>query len=331
VSTGGCMSTGGRPSIWVVGSTMIDMVAYVRAVPRPGETVVGERFELGFGGKGANQAVMAAALGADVSMVNCLGDDVFGSMTLDNFRSRGIDARHVVTAAGVSSGVAPIWVEPDGTNRIIVIPGANDRMTPQGAARAIGEADRMDLVIGQLEIPQAVTRAAFEAARARPAIRVLNPAPAAPIDPGLLKLTDWLVPNEIEFTALASHLGLARADATDATDATDAATLAGVEEAIGTRLVVTLGERGAVFRDASGKPCLVEPPSVHVVDTTGAGDAFVGAFAFGLALGWQVIDAVRLGCACAASSVERPGTQKSFPGVGDFSRVAAWAGVPAWW
>jgi len=185
-----------QPSIWVVGSTMVDLVSYARRLPERGETVVGERFALGFGGKGANQAVMASRLGARVSIVNCLGDDVFGEMTLENFRREGIDVTHVSRTPLAASGVAPIWVEPSGANRIIVVPGANGHILPEDAEQAVADAHTVDVVLGQLEIAQGVTTAAFAAARDRGAVTILNPAPAAALDPDLVAVTDWLVPNE---------------------------------------------------------------------------------------------------------------------------------------
>src|SRR6185437_10937359 len=172
------MSEERQPVVAVVGSLNVDLVVYTRRVPSPGETVIGERFQMGFGGKGANQAVMAARLGARVAMVGALGDDVYAGMTLDNLDRQGVDATHVARVAG-SSGVAPIWVEPDGTNRIIVVGGANDAVDPEAAAAAIGSMDRVDVVIGQLEIPQRVTLSAFRVSRERGAVTILNPAPAA--------------------------------------------------------------------------------------------------------------------------------------------------------
>jgi ribokinase len=281
-----------QPSIWVVGSTMVDLVSYAHRLPERGETVVGERFALGFGGKGANQAVMASRLGARVSIVNCLGDDVFGEMTLENFRREGIDVTHVTRTPLAASGVAPIWVEPSGANRIIVVPGANGHILPEDAARAVAEADTVDVVLGQLEIAQGVTTAAFAAARDRGAATILNPAPAAALDPGLVAVTDWLVPNELEAEALAPSLEALAA--------------------LGPRLVVTLGDRGAVLVRGDGSTRDVPAERVDAVDTTGAGDAFVGAFAFGLATGLAEEAAVSLGCACATASVLRPGTQASF-------------------
>ena len=151
------------PWIAVVGSLNIDLIAYVQRVPNAGETLIGDDFRMGFGGKGANQAVMAARLGARVSMVGALGDDVYADMTFANLDRQGVILSHVGRVEG-SSGVAPIWVEAGGQNRIIVVPGANDRVDPDAAARD-PVARGCQVVIGQLEIPQAVTVAAFRAAR----------------------------------------------------------------------------------------------------------------------------------------------------------------------
>jgi ribokinase len=297
------MSTERRePVIAVVGSLNIDLVAYAARVPAAGETVIGDRFVMGFGGKGANQAVMAARLGARVSMVGALGDDVYAGMTLENLARQDVDATHVARVAG-SSGVAPIWVEPDGTNRIIVVPGANSSVDPRAAAGALRSIGRVDAVIGQLEIPQPVTAEAFRAARDLGAVTVLNPAPAATLDDELVAGADWLIPNETEFAILA---GLDRVDPTD-----DAAFLAFARR-IGPRLAITLGSRGAAVVTEAGSVERVPAEPVTPVDTTGAGDAFVGAFAFGLAAGLDELAAVRLGIACASDSVTRPGTQSSF-------------------
>ena len=307
------IGSGRPPAVVVVWSMNIDLIAYARRAPGPGETVIGERFQSGFGGKGANQAVMARLLGADVSFVGALGDDLYATMTLDSFARLGVAAGGVMRVAG-SSGVAPIWVEADGTNRIIVVPGANDLVTPEHAATAVSAMARVDVAVGQFEIPQAATAAGFVAARARGAITVLNPAPAAPLSPDLLAVTDWLIPNEVEFGMLADSgaAGLR-------TDATDAAMVA-LAARTGARLVVTLGARGAALVNRDGTVTRVPAVPVNAVDTTGAGDAFVGAFAVGLALGLPELDAVRLGISCASDSVTRPGTQTSFP---DRERSAA--------
>ena len=289
------------PTVVVVGSTMIDLVAYASRFPKSGETLVGERFQMGFGGKGANQAVMARLLGAEVVMVNCLGNDPYGDMTLDNFAAFGIDTTNVYRIPG-ASGVAPIWVEPDGSNRIIIIPGANHELTAGQAARSVRRTPDAAVVVGQFEIPQEVTAAAFAAARETGATTVLNPAPAAPLSSDILELSDWLIPNEVEFETLTGR----------PPDSDHA--IAGFARETATRLVVTLGEDGAALVSPGfDRVERIPSPRVDPVDTTGAGDAFVGAFVVGLASGLGEHDAVRLGTACAADSVTRPGTQSSFP------------------
>jgi ribokinase len=294
------MTTDQTPArIAVVGSTMIDLVAFTERVPDAGETLVGRRFQMGFGGKGANQAVMASLLGAGVSMVNCLGDDAYGDMTVENFASFGIDTTHVHRTEGVS-GVAPIWVEGDGTNRIIIIPGANNALTPSQAGNAMRSLPDVSVVIGQLEIPQAVTAAAFITARERGVVTILNPAPAAELDRDLLKASSWMIPNEVEFAMLTG------------TDATHDAALASFTRDTGVRLLVTLGEEGVALVHVDGSVSRIPAQPVTAIDTTGAGDAFVGAFAYGLATGMDELDAIALGIACASDSVTRAGTQTSF-------------------
>lgn len=288
------------PSIAVVGSINVDMVAYADRVPGPGETVVGDRFEIGFGGKGANQAVMARLLGADVAMVGSLGDDTYAEMNRTNFDRLGIDSSHIVTVSG-TSGVAPIWVEADGTNRIIVVPGANAEVTAQQAAAAVEALPSVAVVLGQFEVPQEATLGAFIAAKRRGATTILNPAPAAELDRDLQAATDWLIPNEWEFLKLA---GTGSAD-DDAIRSFGADALP--------RLLVTLGEDGVIILTLNGDLQRIPAPAVAASDTTGAGDAFVGAFAYGLAAGLDETTSARLGVACAADSVTRPGTQASFP------------------
>ena len=296
---------------------MVDLITYGPRPPAAGETLFGDRFAMGTGGKGANQAVMCARLGADVTMVNAVGGDVFGTMTIDALRAEGIDVRHVARIDGASTGAAPIFVEPDGTNRIVVVPGANARMDPVVAATAVARAAVIDIVVGQLEIPQPVTAAAFRAARDRGAMTILNPAPAAAIAPDLLAATDWLVPNEVEVEHLAATLGI------PAGRPTDPATIQAIQAATGTGLVVTLGAAGAVGVGTDGSLVRVAAPVVDVVDTTGAGDAFVGGLAVALAGDADLERALRAACALASDSVRRPGTQTSFPTADAARRILA--------
>jgi ribokinase len=299
-------------AIVVVGSTMIDMMTYAERVPAAGETLVGDRFAQGFGGKGANQAVMASRLGARVAMVNCVGDDIFGEMILENLSREGVDVTSVNRVAGVSSGVAPIWVEADGTNRIIVVPGANDHVSPEQGRDAVEGAREVQLVLGQFEIPQESTASAFAAARRRGALTVLNPAPAAELSAALLEVTDWLIPNEVEFGNLAHACGVEGRIDDDAITTVAAKTTG--------RLVVTLGAAGAAVCE-NDRVTRVAAPPVLALDTTGAGDAFVGAFAYGIAHGLSAVAAAELGCRCAAVGVTRHGTQTSFPTVEELAEL----------
>jgi ribokinase len=309
------MSAGAAtPAILVVGSTMIDLIAYADVLPEDGQTIVGRRFAMGFGGKGANQAVAAARLGGRVAMVNCVGEDAYGEQTLENFEAQGVDTTFVRRVAG-SSGVAPIWVDGAGRNRIICVPAANDETSPALALEALG-AVRPAVVVAQFETPQATTAAVFAAARDAGATTVLNPAPAAPIEATVLAATDWLVPNEHEFALLGGAT-------LDGIVADEDARIAAFGAAHGVSLVVTLGGRGAAVLLPDGTVARVPAPSVTATDTTGAGDAFVGAFAVGLAAGWAALDAARLGCAFAADSVTRSGTQSSFATRDDAAAIRA--------
>lgn len=296
--------TPAAPVIVVVGSTMIDLVAYADRLPEPGETLVGTRFQEGFGGKGANQAVAAARFGAIVAMVNAVGDDPNGQAILANLVAQGVGTDDVAVVPG-TSGVAPIWVDGAGMNRIIVVPGTNAAVSPAAAAAAVRRI-RPAVVLGQFEIPQAATTAAFRAAREAGATTILNPAPGAPIEPDLLAASDWLVPNETEFALIGGG-------AMSGDEAMEAAAIDELGERLSASLVVTLGARGVALRPSGEPVSWIPAPAVGVVDTTGAGDAFVGAFGVGLALGWSPDAAAALGCAMASDSVTRPGTQASYP------------------
>jgi ribokinase len=288
--------------IVIVGSTMIDMVAYTDRVPEAGETIIGNKFVTGFGGKGANQAVMAKRFGGAVSMVNTLGNDVFGDSVLKNFHEQGVDTTYIARTEG-ASGVAPIWVEEDGTNRIIVIPGANNAMTPSQAKSALEGLKSYQIVIGQLEIPQTVTTQGFITAHERGAITILNPAPFAEISPELIAVSDWIIPNETEFAGIHPQ-GL---------EPTSDEIILELAATLKTRFAVTLGDKGAALTTLDGKVVRVRAPKVKAIDTTGAGDAFVGSFAYALSIGLPEVAALTLGCACASDSVTRLGTQSSYP------------------
>jgi ribokinase len=294
----------GQPRIVVVGSTMIDLVAFAERLPEAGETLVGTRFLQGFGGKGANQAVAAARFGAAVVIANAVGDDPNGRAIVANLVEQGVAVDDVTIAPG-TSGVAQIWVEGDGMNRIIIIPGTNRLVDGDRAESAIRRL-RPAVVVGQFEIPQATTSEAFAAAREVAATTILNPAPGAPVEPALLAATDWLVPNETEFVMIGGRPLTGQLD-------DQAAAIAAIGDDLAISLAVTLGERGVAVRPRGGPVAWIPAPTVRAVDTTGAGDAFVGAFAVGLGLGWSPAAAATLGCAAGADSVTRTGTQTSYP------------------
>jgi ribokinase len=293
-----------RPSIVVVGSLNVDLVAYADRLPEQGETLAGTRFLQGFGGKGANQAVMAARLGAAVTFVGAVGDDPNGRATLANLAAEDIATESVPIVAGTTTGVASIWVDGAGMNRIVIVPGANDAVDEDAAARTVVRA-RPAVVVGQFEIPAAATHRAFAAARMAGATTILNPAPGAPIAPDLLAVTDWVVPNETELVAIGG-------EPLTADETSDDAAIHDLADRLGVGLIVTHGELGAAIRGRDRAIVRIPSPPATAIDTTGAGDAFVGAFATGLALGWPATDAARLGCAAASDSVTRAGTQASF-------------------
>ncbi len=299
------MAEDGPPIVVVVGSINVDVVAYMARVPEPGETVIGGRSSVNVGGKGANQAVMAARLGAAVWLLARVGDDPNGEMALAGLAAEGIETGHVERVAG-PTGTAQIWVARDGTNRIVVIPGANATFLLDEVAISIAAIPMLAVAVGQLEIPQAATEAAFRAAHVSGAVTILNPAPALAITPGLLEASDWLIPNEVEFESLARANG-------GPADALSDAALAAFATLSGTRLVVTLGAGGAALVSPNGEVIRVPADPVTARDTTGAGDAFIGAFAYAIAAGLSEPVALALGVRCGSESVTRHGAQGSFP------------------
>lgn len=298
------------PRIAMVGSSNIDLIAYAPHLPQPGETLHGSRFEMGFGGKGANQAVMAAKLGAQVTVITKLGRDVYGAMTKANYEAVGIDTATLLYDADRASGVALILVdEGSGQNNIVIVGGANETLSLADVRAQAAAIEQANVLLCQLETPIAATKEAFMIARAAGVITILNPAPAAMLPHDLLQLTDWLIPNEVEASMLT---GGAVRTLEQAETAGRALQLSGPRG-----VVITLGERGAMLIDYDGAAQAVPVEAVKAVDTTGAGDAFVGGFATLLALGFSPFHAAQRACAIAAYSVQRTGTQKSFPSKAD--------------
>jgi ribokinase len=291
------------PRICVVGSSNIDLISRVPRLPKLGETIVGHSFHMGFGGKGANQAVMAARLGAQVTMVTKIGRDVFGEGTRRNYEEQGIATTYVMDDERFS-GVAPIFVDDSAQNFIVIIPGANLGLSPTDAHNAASVIHSADALICQLEVPVETTLEAFRVAKAKGVRTVLNPAPAAPLPDELLRLTDLCVPNETEAEALAGQA---------VTTVAQAGTAAKALMRRGPRtVIITLGDRGSLLAEDQTVE-LIPPVRVTAVDPTGAGDAYIGSLAVFLAEGLPMRDAVRRANAVAALSVTRVGTQVSFP------------------
>jgi ribokinase len=297
------------PRIAVVGSANTDLITFASAFPRPGETIFGTGFDLGFGGKGANQAVAARLCGSEVLMVAKVGKDLFGEATVKNFASLGIDTTHVRIIEGVPTGVAPIFVEPGGQNRIIVVKGANDQLTAADVDAAAADLRQVDTIILQFEIPLETVYHTVRFARANKIRCIVNPAPAVPASLADLTGADYFIPNETEAELITgrpvSTLEQAAACATDLLQR-------GFQ-----RVVITLGERGSLIASAAGH-VHVPPFPVTPVDSTGAGDAFIGSLAVFLAEGMPEKDALARANLYAALSTTRVGTQKSFPTRADF-------------
>jgi len=294
-----------KPKICVVGACNIDLISYVPRLPKMGETLHGTNFRMGFGGKGANQAIMAAKLGGEVTMITKLGKDVFGEKTLKNFKDWGVKTEHIHFTDKAFSGVAPIAVDPEGNNAIIIVTGANDYLTKEEIEAARKTIAESQILICQLEIPPEISLEAMRIAREEGTITILNPAPANPnLSDNYFILSDILCPNESETELLTDlHVGTLK-------EAETAARVL-IERGAG-KVILTLGERGSLL--VTGKSSEYIPvEKVKAFDTTGAGDAFLGSLAFFIANGKPVSDAVRRANTIAAISVQSPGTQTSFP------------------
>ncbi|MGA2030877.1 MAG: ribokinase [Thermoguttaceae bacterium] len=293
-----------KPRIVVVGSVNADMVIKSRRIPAPGETVTGGEFVMAAGGKGANQAVAAARLGAEVTLVAKVGQDALGDAAIEGYRKEGIRTDCIFRDPQQPTGVALIMVDQQGENLISVASGANHCLSPAEVDRAREFLRAADMLLVQLEIPmETVCHAAALAAEAGVPV-MLNPAPAAPLDDRLLRLVTWLTPNESETQRLT---GLAVADEASAALAAARLLAGGVRQ-----VVVTLGARGALLCHAGGAT-MIPGYRVEAVDSTAAGDAFNGALACALARGQSGEEAVRQAHLAAAFSVTRLGAQPSLP------------------
>ena len=305
-----------RPRIAVIGSANIDLTTFTSRFPKPGETIFGDSFDLGFGGKGANQAVASRLCGAEVFMIARVGSDLFGPATIENFKKQRIDATHVKQLQGVSSGVAPIFVEPNGQNRILVVKGANDRLMPADVEAAADTLKSVDCMVLQFEIPLETVYYSVRFAREKGIRCIVNPAPAQPVDLKALDGLDYFVPNESETETIT---GMPVRNLDDAKKCAEKLLTEGMK-----RVIITLGASGSLLasRDAMEH---VAPFQVKSIDSTGAGDAFIGSFAVFLGEGFPEREAVRRANLYAGLSTTSVGSQKSFY---DRSRYdAEWAAL----
>jgi ribokinase len=293
-----------QPWICVVGSINMDLVVRTPLLPVPGQTVLGGPFDTFAGGKGANQAVAAARSGGHVAMVACVGSDGYGTTLREGLAAEGIDVSNVYIRNGAATGVALIAVDPAGQNTIIVAPGANVTLTPADIEQAADIIRASAVLLLQLEVPLPVVVRAAEVARSAGTRVVLNPAPAMPLDDAVLALTDVLVPNETEASALT---GLQSDGWAAAERMANALRRRGPQS-----VVITLGERGVVLADGEGI-ARQAPFAVQAVDATAAGDAFIGCLAVALAEKLPLAKAVRWGAAAGALAATRHGAQPSLP------------------
>jgi ribokinase len=292
-----------RPRIAVIGSANIDLTTFSDRFPKAGETIFGQKFNLGFGGKGANQAVASRLCGADVFMVARVGSDLFGPATIENFKKLGIDATHVKQIEGVSSGVAPIFVDPNGQNRILVVKGANDLLKPADVDAAADLLKTVDCMVLQFEIPLETVYYSASFARKNGIRCVVNPAPAQPVDLNALAGLDYFVPNESEAESIT---GMPVRNVDEAKICAKKLLSGGVK-----RIILTLGANGSLLAGGDGMEH-VPAFSVKSIDSTGAGDAFIGSFAVFLGEGLPEREAIRRANLYAGLSTTGVGTQKSF-------------------
>lgn len=297
--------------IAVIGSNMVDLIAYIDQMPKTGETLLADDFAMGCGGKGANQAVAAAKLGGRVMMMSKVGDDMFADNTIANLAAYEVDTRHVSRVPGVSSGVAPIMVDRDSHNRILIIPGANNHLLPADIDAAADDLSWCKIIVLQLEIPLETIYHAVSFGNKAGIPVLLNPAPAnQELDLDAACRCDFFVPNETELEILTGM-------PVETMDEIEAAARKLLDHGL-KHLIVTLGERGALYLHGDEK-LHYTAPEVSAVDTTGAGDAFIGCFAQSfVATGGDIDAAIKRAIRYASHSVTGRGTQTSYASADDF-------------
>ncbi|NLS78628.1 MAG: ribokinase [Chloroflexi bacterium] len=298
--------------IVVIGSLNMDLVVRAPRLPSPGETVRGEAFRTIPGGKGANQAAAIALLGQPVTMLGRVGDDAFGEQLAQNLGAKGVDPAHLLATVGVATGTATIIVDAAGQNSIVIAPGANGQVTPQDVDDCDGLLRQARYLVLQLEIPLETVAHAIDKAARHGVQVVLNPAPAAQLPARLLSRVRYLVPNESEAQWLT---GLPVSDAGSAARAADRLRQQGAHT-----VIITLGSQGAYVASPDGS-FHMPVPEVTVVDTTAAGDAFIGGLVVALSRGLSLRDAVRYASCAGALAVTRFGAQTSLPSGAEVERL----------
>ncbi|WP_067587201.1 ribokinase [Endozoicomonas ascidiicola] len=299
--------------IAVIGSNMVDLITYTDIMPKAGETLEAGRFAMGCGGKGANQAVAAAKLGAKVTMVSKVGDDAFADNTIANFQSFGIDTQHVRKEPGFSSGVAPIFVDSNSQNRILIIKGANSCLSPKDIDDAAEDLKKCGLIVLQLEVPLETVYYAIDFGNQNNIPVLLNPAPASKeLDIDYACRCDFFVPNETELEILT---GLPVKTEEEIVLAAESLLNKGLKN-----IIVTMGSRGVLWMSENQKE-LIGAYTVDAVDTSGAGDAFIGCFAAHYVQCGDVSSSLHEANAYAACSVTACGTQSSYPDAARFTEM----------
>lgn len=290
--------------IVVVGSLNMDLVTFTKRMPVIGETIMGKGFKQVPGGKGANQADAIAKLGADVKMIGCVGEDDIGETLLESLSKDGVDVSMVKRVEGVATGIASITVDSSANNSIIVVPGANNMLSIKDLEENEQAIHDADIVVAQLEVPIETVKYVIKSAKLKGKITILNPAPAAELDDELLSYVDILIPNKTELELLS---GLQVNDENDLYHATQVLLNKGVRD-----LIVTLGSKGSVHINNSGTK--VYPAyKVQAIDTTAAGDSFIGAIAVGLSEEMPFEQAISFATAVGALTVTKEGAQSSLP------------------
>ena len=303
-----------KPRILVVGSFVMDVIATTERVPKSAQTVYGKSFHMAPGGKGANQALQCARLGAGVTMMGCVGNDLFGEMLLELPRAAGVDISHVLVRQGITSGIGHVTLEVTehaAQNRIVVIPGANQTLTVDEVAWIRDEIAAYDMVLLQLEVPPAVNRAVARWAREAGVPVMLNPAPATDLDDELLSLVSYLTPNEQEASV---ETGLPLGTDENGPLREDLQKIAAALRSKGVEnVIITLGGSGSAVVEADSIRYIPCVHMDHVADPTAAGDSFVGALSVGLAGGLSRENALAFASHTAAITVSRMGAMPSLP------------------